>query len=199
VHLLYDLDLRDPQLGLASRFPGLARLPLYNALQYNCCAMVYRVVADVTIRILDVETLAWDPDHPYENYPPSFKRVRVIAQPVSGSVAKRLSRLIDADGGTTLDVRLKLDSGRHVLTRVGGRHFLWQGVPHWECPTRGCRYHGRHGSDGAEVFAVIWESPIRGLHIWSDDPKDLKHLGCAQIIYSRCIGCGVIHSCNRCD
>src|SRR5690242_17911784 len=52
VNLLYDLDLTDPQLGLASRFPGASRLPLYNALQYNCCDIVYRVVADDAIEIL---------------------------------------------------------------------------------------------------------------------------------------------------
>src|SRR5690348_12514283 len=55
VHLLYDLDLTDPALGLASRFPGVSRLPLYNALQYNCCDMVYRVVGDDAIEILAMD------------------------------------------------------------------------------------------------------------------------------------------------
>src|SRR6478672_7009157 len=55
VNLLYDLDLTDPQLGLASRFPGLSRLPLFNALQYNCCEIVYRVVADDAIDIVAMD------------------------------------------------------------------------------------------------------------------------------------------------
>ena len=79
VHLLYDLDLNDPALGLASRFPGVSRLPLFNALQYNCCDMVYRVVADDAIEIVGMgrpEKTKWDADFPFDNYPRAFPRTR---------------------------------------------------------------------------------------------------------------------------
>src|SRR5580765_7609922 len=85
VHLLYDLDLRDPVLGLASRFPGVSRLPLYNALQYNCCEMIYRVVADDAIEIIAMgyrDVPDWYPDHPFDGYPSAFPRTPIIAEPV---------------------------------------------------------------------------------------------------------------------
>ena len=74
MNLLYDLDLTDPQLGLASRFPGLSRLPLFNALQYNCCEIVYRVVADDAIDIvaMDAPKGRRGADFPFDNYPRAF-------------------------------------------------------------------------------------------------------------------------------
>jgi hypothetical protein len=200
VHLLYDLDLRDPQLGLASRFPGLSRLPLYNALQYNCCGMIYRVVADDAIQILHMDELAWDPDHPYESYPASFKRTRVVAKPVSPRMVKTFKTVVNQAGGPwEYESYRAVLADKYLFPRVGGRHLMWQGIPEWECPTRGCRFRGRSDNDGKEVFAVIWERPVPKLHLWTAGPKHMKSFASIQIIFSRCTGCGVIHSCNRCD
>ena len=84
-----------------------------------------------------------------------------------------------------------------LFPRVGGRHLMWQGIPEWECPTPGCGNAGIRSDAGKEVIAVIWERPIAELHLWADDPK-YQDLGDVQIIFSRCTGCGVLHSCNRC-
>jgi hypothetical protein len=201
VHLLYDLDLNDPALGLASHFPHVSRLPLYNALQYNCCDMVYSVERDDAIRILALtnpETPQWYADHPFDNYPAAFPRKPVVAEPVSADLVEAFHQSIDDDGGANDDPECTVLTDELLFPRVGGRHFMWQGVPSWSCPTRKCRFGGTNSEAGKEVLAVIWESPEPSLHLWSDDPK-WQTLGSSQIIFSRCRGCGVLHSCNRCD
>ncbi len=200
VHLLYDLDLTDPALGLASRFPGLARLPLYNALQYNCCEIVYRVVSDDAIEILAMEKperSKWDANFPFDNYPRAFPRTPIQVVPVATDVIARCITPIAADGGADI-VRSDVLQDSCLFPRVGGRQFMWQGIPDWACPTPACPHHGTRSDAGKEVFAVIWERPIPELHLWTDDPK-YQDIGSAQIIFSRCTGCGIVHSCNRCD
>ena len=65
------------------------------------------------------------------------------------------------------------------VPRVGGRQFMWQGIPDWACPTSACPHHGIDSDAGKEVFAVIWERPIPDLHLWDDNPKP-HDLGSAQ-------------------
>jgi hypothetical protein len=200
VHLLYELDLTDPALGLWSRFPGRTRLPLYNALQYNCCAIVYRVVSDTEISILAMDqpgNSEWDPNFPFDKYPRDFRRTPIHIKPLATELTDACIRPIGPDGGAD-NVREHVLQESCLFPRVGGRHFMWQGIPEWACPTQGCQYFTRYGDVGKEVFAVVWERPVPELHLWSDDPE-YQDLGSVQIIFSRCTGCGVIHSCNRSD
>src|ERR1700761_5367910 len=158
VHLLYDLDLTDPTLGLASRFPALSRLPLFNALQYNCCDMVYRVVSDDAIEILDMgkpERTKWNANHPFENYPITFPRTAIKVEPVAPGLVSWCINPLSAEGFAE-----KLDEALHescLFPRVGGRHLMWQSIPNWACPTPGCPNVGTNSDEGKEVFAVIWE------------------------------------------
>lgn len=200
VHLLYDLDLCDPALGLASRFAGLRRLPLFNALQYNCCAIVYRVMDDEAISILAMDqpgNSEWDANFPFANYPTAFPRTPIHLKPVTAELAVACISPIASDGSADI-VRGKVLQEACLFPRVGGRHFMWQGIPEWECPTRTCPHYQQYGDIGKEVFAVVWERPIPELHLWSKDPTQ-QDVGSVQIIFSRCTECGVIHSCNRCD
>lgn len=200
VNLLYDLDLTDPQLGLASRFPGLSRLPLYNALQYNCCDIVYRVVADDAIEIVAMDPpkrSPWSADFPFENYPRAFPRTPIHLETVAPDIVTKCITPLAPDGSADI-VRTDVLQDACMFPRVGGRQFMWQGIPEWPCPTPTCPHHGQKGNANKEVFAVIWERPIPGLHLWIDNPKP-RDLGSCQIIFSRCTGCGVLHSCNRCD
>jgi hypothetical protein len=199
VHLLYDLDLSDEKLGL--RFPGLTRLPLYNALQYNCCDIVYRVISDDEIEIVSNVQDHWDPTFPYEGYPAQFERVPIVAEPLSYEDYKTTVFAHTVDRGPSVrrvsdaDARRLRDLG-YPFTQVGGVQFMWQGEPQWDCANRGCKYFRQAWA--TEVFAVVWESPVPGLHLWipADDDRDT---GSVPIIFSRCTGCGIIHSCNRCD
>jgi len=203
-HLLLDLDLSDPQLGLASRFPNLTRLPLYNALQYNCCDMIYRVVSNDEIDIVWRETrdAAWNSNHPFDNYPPFFQRTSIVSIPVDPLLLQLLNSGIGPDGtddpGFTREQEARLKTFGYPFTQVGGRQFMWQGIPEWKCRGKDCRFADRNTNEDKEVFAVIWESPVPGSHLWSNDPK-YQDVGSLEIIFSRCVGCGVIHSCNRCD
>jgi hypothetical protein len=207
VHLLYDLDLRDPALGLASCFNHVTRLPLFNALQFNCCDMVYRAVADDAIEIVSMtnpDAAPWDADHPFRNYPATFPHHPVIAEPVESEVLSLIAKVIDEDGSEksaasdSKATYCRLKELGHPFPQIGGRQFMWQGIPDWDCCTIGCPYAQQSSDDGKEVFAVIWERPFPELHLWSDNPK-WQDVGSIQIIFSRCTGCGVIHSCNRCD
>ena len=173
VNLLYDLDLRDPRLGLASRFPGLERLPLLNALQYNCCAIAYRVVSDDAVEILsaaDNDRLPkWDENFPFDRYPATFSRVPIVAEPLSPEIRGLLDRTIDEIGDDHGDLlsdaeHERLRSEGYPFAQVGGRHFMWQGIPEWPCPTVDCRVANEFPTnEGKEVFAVVWERPIPGL------------------------------------
>lgn len=140
VHLIYDLDLNDPKLGL--QFPGITRLPLYNAIQYNCCEMIYRVADDETIEILSLSNRKWLPDHPYKDYPPEFPQAPVVAEQISYDDYKTLvfgfstsnhpfvnmwSDLSDQD-------RQRARELQYPFTQVGGTQFMWQGVP--ICPAQ---------------------------------------------------------------
>jgi hypothetical protein len=205
--LLYDLDLTDPALGLAPCFPGLSRLPLFNALQYNCCDMVYRVVTGDAIEILTMgkpEKTKWNPNFPFDNYPRAFPQTPIQVVPVAPELISWCISPLPPDGcispqapdGAAGILRDVLNDSC-LFPRVGGRHLMWQSIPDWACPTPGCRYAGKRNDEGKEVFAVIWERPIPELHLWSDEPK-YQDLGDVQIIFSRCTGCGVLHSCNRC-
>ena len=201
VHLLYDLDLTDPMLGLSSRFPAVSRLPLYNPLQYNCCDMIYRVLRDDAIeivRLTNPDNPDWYADHPYDAYPSAFPRTPVTAEHVPPSLIERCAGALESDGTGGFEAKEAALEDACLFPRVGGRHFMWQGIPHWECPTQSCPHFGKYGDVGKEVLAVIWERPIPALHLWDDDPED-QHMGSIQIIFSRCTGCGVLHSCNRCD
>ena len=203
-HLLLDLDLSDPQLGLASRFPNVSRLPLYNALQYNCCDMIYRVVADDAIEILarDTHNAEWNINHPFDNYPAFFPRESMVASSVDPPLLELLNSGIGSDGsddpGFTREQEARVTAFGYPFTQVGGRQSMWQGIPTWKCGGKHCEAAQRDTNEDKEVLAVIWESPVPGIHLWSDDPK-YQDQGSLEIIFSRCTGCGVIHSCNRCD
>jgi hypothetical protein len=207
VHQLYDLDLRDPDLGLASRFGGLSRLPLYNALQYNCCDLVYRVASDDAIEIVSMtnpNNPDWYANHPFDNYPAAFSRHPVALEPVQPDVLDLLARVLGDNGGETYTssasgpVRKRLRALGYPFPQVGGRQFMWQGIPGWDCRGRRCKYAKQFTEADKEVIAVVWERPAPDLHLWSDDPK-YQDVGSCQIIFSRCSGCGALHSCNRCD
>jgi hypothetical protein len=203
-HLLLDLDLSDPQLGLASRFPNLTRLPLYNALQYNCCDMIYRVVVDDVIEILawDTRNALWDKNFPFNNYPQFLPRTLMVAVPVEPQLLDLLNSGIGPDGDENSDFMYHQSANIQKLgypfPQVGGRQSMWQGIPEWKCGGKQCRSSKRDTNEDKEVFAVMWELPVPGVNLWSDDAEN-RYQGSVQIIFSRCIGCGVIHSCNRCD
>jgi hypothetical protein len=206
VHLIYDLDLRDPALGLASRFKRLSRLPLFNALQYNCCDMVYSVISDDEIQIVSLKPTnpTWYANHPFDDYPAFFARHSIILEPVKAEVLELIAHVVEEDGNSTFTsaestpIRERLKELGHPFPQIGGRQFMWQGIPDWDCCTVGCPYDGRSSDHGKEVFAVIWERPVPNFHLWSNNPK-WQDVGSLQLIFSRCTGCGVIHSCNRCD
>lgn len=203
VHLLYDLDLRDPALGLASRYEGLSRLPVYNALQYNCCDLVYRVLADDAIEIVSMrDEPEWNRNFPYDNYPAEYPRLPVTVEPVEPEVLALLAQAPVVRGErayyrASLQIRQRLEQLDYPFPQVGGTQFMWQDIPVWECRGRRCKFSKNY--EGKEVLAVIWERPVPGLHLWTNDPKDQDDVGSCQIILSRCTGCGTLHSCNRCD
>ena len=101
---------------------------------------------------------------------------------------ERCTASLDSDGTGGFDAKEAALNDACLFPRVGGRHFMWQGIPHWECPTQDCPYFGKYSDVGIEVFAVIWERTIPELHLWDDD-REGQHVGSIQIIFSRCTGC----------
>lgn len=163
--------------------------------------MVYRVVSDDVIEILTMgkpERSKWTANHPFDNYPLAFPRTSIQVMPVAPDVIAQCITPIAADGYANI-ARSEVLEDSCRFPRVGGRQFMWQGIPDWECPTTGCQYAGKDSDEGKEVFAVIWERPILEFHLWANDDPKYQDIGSGQIIFSRCIGCGVVHSCNRCD
>lgn len=159
--------------------------------------MVYRVLSEDQVQILslnDDEPTEWLSDFPFENYPEVFPEIPVIAEPVPDTTIAKINRLIDEDGcAEDCSVGTEL-----LFPRVGGRHEMQQGFPEWRCPTVRCEYGDACTDEGKETFAVIWEIPIPNFNFWTEN-KVQDYWGECQIIFSRCVGCGVIHSCNRCD
>lgn len=200
IHLLYELDLSDETIGL--NFTGLSRLPLYNALQYNCCDIVYRVISDDEIEIVSPVEESWDPAFPYDDYPAQFDRVPIVAEPLSYEDYKTTVFAYTLGGGPSVRGVSDADAKRlgelgYPFSQVGGVQFMWQGEPQWICPNRGCEQYGEDW--GTEVFAVVWERPVEGVNLWAPPGDDNESSGSIQIIFSRCRGCGMIHSCNSCD
>ena len=200
VHLLYDLDLRDPKLGLT--LPGVPRLPLYAAIQYEVSDLTYLVLEEDRIQILAPLARAWSKDFPYEEYPAEFPRVPVVADALQYDDYKTLvfaftatQQMLYPEELSKRDRELLKNLG-YPFTQVGGVQFMWQDVPWWECPNSSCPNRGE--SWNAEVFAVVWEQPVPNVDLWEPKPKPGVN-GCNQLIFSRCRGCGAIHSANACD
>lgn len=98
-------------------------------------------------------------------------RQSAIANPQSAirDMVARFNELIQSDGefqGEGFDAEW-------CLPRVGGRQFMWQGIPEWSCPTPGCEFGDPRSGRGKEVFTVIWERPPPELNLWDDDPKSV--------------------------
>jgi hypothetical protein len=158
--------------------------------------MVYRVVADDEIAIvaLDPDDPKWYADHPFRGFPASWPRQPVSLEPLEERLLQLLAASEDGEvylSSTSESDRAYLRSIGHPFPQVGGRQLMWQGTPVWDCGSVGCKV-------AHEVFAVIWERPAPGIHLWSEDQND-EDVGSCQIIFSMCRGCGAIHSCNRCD
>lgn len=199
VHLLYDLDLTDPCWDWRRDSP--------DSRDCRCTTHCNTTAARLSIAssaTMQSRSWRWKSQKDRNGMPTSrstiiraFPRTPIQVVPVATDVIARCITPIAADGGADI-VRSDVLQDSCLFPRVGGRQFMWQGIPDWACPTPACPHHGTRSDAGKEVFAVIWERPIPELHLWTDDPK-YQDIGSAQIIFSRCTGCGIVHSCNRCD
>ncbi|CAN5459894.1 hypothetical protein BH11PLA2_BH11PLA2_49880 [soil metagenome] len=177
VTLLYDLDLRDPKHGLSEFFPGLTRLPLLAALQYNGTGLLYRVTSDNTVELqpLEDENTVWNKDFPFVDFPLYLPESPICLKPL-----RILNRF------------------RYSTPAIGEKVVLDQGFPEWRCPNskKGCSLSC--DSKRKQVFATIWEMPLDTFHIWD---KDLNSYLREEVIitFSRCTSCGILHSAHQCS
>ena len=191
LHLLYTFDTTDPSFPV--RIPGVRYLPLYYSFPYNAGACGYRVLSDNEIEVLYMETETIEPNFPFEDYPSEFPLAAIQLLPISYEDHKKLVFAIYAgkDSLSEADRRLVYDEFNYPFTQLGGHHDLCQGVPSVACPNPACEYH--EFDCFMEVFGVVWNVPVDGVHLWStDDWDDI------QTIFQICPKCSSIHACNRC-
>jgi hypothetical protein len=138
-HLLYTIDTEDPLFPI--RIDGFRLLPLIYCQQYNAAAMSYRMEGDSVI-VDWIESLDWDRDFPYDDYPSEFPRRSIVHQPADLDVLRKEE---DADE----------DTGTNV-SRFGGWHWLCQGIPTEECRNPSCE------GGNMDVCGVIYNEPVKG-------------------------------------
>lgn len=92
LNLLYQFDLRDPNIGLADA--GIRWLPLYTAIRYDYSTLTYQIVSDGEIRIVENGSLNLTSDPPYEEYPDSFAEFPVsVGEPAAVKYDEELQDL----------------------------------------------------------------------------------------------------------
>ena len=193
LHHLYTFDTSDPTFPL--RIPGFRFLPLYYCFPYNAGACGYRLKSETEIEVLYMETKKLEPNFPYENYPSEFPQREVRLIPISYEQHKTLVFYLEADVEAldNKDRELILTEWQYPFTQLGGIHRMWQGRPSVPCPNKSCE-NGRF-SCFMEVFAVVWNEPLKGVFLWEEDDNG----GCdIQTIFQICPKCHAIHACNRC-
>lgn len=170
-HLLYTIDTEDPMFPV--RIDGVRYLPLIYCQQYNAAAISYRVEGE-SIIVDWIESLDWDKDFPYENYPSEFPRRDIVLRPVD---LEFLRKEEEADVDTDTNV-----------SRFGEWHWLCQGVPDVKCRNPQC------GTGRMDVFGVVYNEPVPGVRLWDPD-EDWSDV---ETIYQICSACASIQVCNRC-
>ncbi|MFO0936155.1 MAG: hypothetical protein U0798_06525 [Gemmataceae bacterium] len=212
VHQLYELDLRDPKLGLADRFPHLTRLPLLYPFQFSNASLLYKVCDDSKVKIYPLNTgsdsnvRTWDKNFPFRKYPRTFPEHAIQLKATIASAQKLIDALSapakpkedpDARFDRRMKLRKRLIQKGWPFSKIGGKVKFMQSFPEWKCPEplKGCS--PEFDSRRKEVFAEIWERPFPGFNLWSTDPV-YQPIFDVQILFARCKSCGVIHSSNQC-
>jgi len=191
LHLLFTFDTTDPKFAV--RIPGIRYIPLYYSFPYNAGACGYRILNDEQIEVLYMEIETTEPNFPYENYPAEFPLLPIQLTAVSYEAHKSIVFAIHV-GKESLSVddrQIVCDELGYPFTQIGGYHDLCQGVPEVPCPNVACEYH--EYSCFMQVFAVIWNNPLKDISLWSKDSWDD-----IQTIFQICPKCQSIHACNRC-
>lgn len=170
-HLLYTIDTEDPLFPV--RIEGTRMLPLIYCQQYNAAAMSYRV-NDGSIIIDWIESLDWDRDFPYDDYPSDFPRRSIVLRPADLEVLC-MEEKADEDTGTN-------------VSRFGGWHWLCQDIPEVECKNPKC------SGGNLDVFGVVYNEPVAGVRLWDPDEDWCD----VETIYQICSACSSIQVCNRC-
>jgi hypothetical protein len=85
LHRLLTLDLRDPRFGVS--LADMHRLPLLYGFAYDACVLVYQIVSDAEVRVIDLTPTTPSKDWPYKNYPDHFP-----AEPVAFGRRRRINR-----------------------------------------------------------------------------------------------------------
>lgn len=193
LHLLYTFDTLDPAFPL--RVEGVRLLPLCFSFTYNGGACGYRVRSDNEIQVLYMETREIEREFPFNNYPSEFPLRKVRLEPLTYEQHKTLVFSIEAgkEALSAADRKLIFDDLKYPFTQLGGVQFMWQGIPQVHCPNPECEY-SRY-SCFMEVFAVVWDTPVDGVSLWSDN----EYKSDVQVIFQICPKCRSIHVCNRCD
>jgi len=143
-----------------------------------------------------IEYLDWDEDFPYDNYPTSFPEVDVRLEPVREEHYKYIKQYAYEQERYPRDYNVIDQCEKALLplgypfTQFGGHHVMWQSIPEVTCQNPTC------GSDKMDVFGVIWNTPVKGVHLWDEDP--VVPDDDVQIIFQYCARCSSIYVSNRC-
>jgi len=169
LHFLYSFDTTDP--AFAVRIPGIRHIPLYYSFPYNAGACGYRILSEDEIEVLYMETKKLERNFPYENYPSEFPERKVRLLPISYEHHKTLVFYLQADKDALSDDdrQLILDEYHYPFTQIGGIHKMWQDIPRIRCPDPSCANHKFECF--MEVFAVIWNQPVKGVFLWEIPEK----------------------------
>lgn len=204
LELLYVFDCNDPLVPVG--VPGVRHLPLYYGFHYDAAGLGYRVVSDQRIEILYQERDVYCADFPFDNFVAEFPQVPVSLEAIDSQDYRLLQRYIEIESqeyGVRTDRlsaqdELRMKELGHPFTQLGGRQLMMQGIPEVKCPDDSCPNH--KVEDALEVFAVVWDQPVRGVYLW-DDETDPEKRGdeWSQLIFQICPRCRAIHVCNRCD
>jgi hypothetical protein len=190
LHLLFDLDLRDPCLA----FLGLegSRLPLVFPLTVAGADIAYRVKPNGAVEILGARKLKPEDDWPYPNYPEYFERVPASVIPLSYEEHRAVvfQHALGPRDSLREDDQRTLAEFSNPFTQLGGVQELPFGDPALYCPNPRCFWH--KNLCGMAAVISIWNSPIPGISLWGDDAD-------VVIVYSICTDCRAIYATSMCD
>ncbi len=191
LHVLYNLDLRDPLLGWLGLTARM--LPLVFPMTVDGGEVSYAVAPAGGIKLFGKVPGPRSADWPGEDYPEFFEQRPVQLRALS-YVEYRAATFKYQLGPTEWlrkDDRELIEKLGDPFTQIGGVQELPFGEPFdRSCPNPECAQH-EHPS-AMSVFVSIWNEPLPGITLWYDGADIL-------LVFSICETCKAISATNMCD
>jgi len=200
MHLLLQLDMRDPLVPVESEVSDLTYLPLYYPLRYGFGGgnVQYSVDSDDQITILSPLHEEKVDDGREHSFPVQFPQLPVTLTPLAYRhyraivMAEHGSNHYKDDPPQKADFALQKEIDTQRMIRLGKRFTPIQGDVWYRCENPRCRYKGK--SMRADVFAQFTDSLTSEISIWSGP----GHTSLTEIYFALLPCCSTIITENQC-